>query len=96
MPISNAAFTPADEAGAKSDILSKNALTTAGVLIGAGTGVAGAAILVAAMPGQMAISATLTGGLLYAGHRQHVGKSIIPQFSSDKQTAEPAAKPLAA
>ena len=70
--------------GAKSDILSKNALTTAGVLIGAGTGVAGAGILFMALPGQMVVGATLTGGLLYAGHRQSVGKPIIPGMSADK------------
>ena len=76
--------------GAKSDLLSRNALTTAGVLVGAGTGAAGAAILVAALPGQMAVAATLSGGLIYAGHRQHVGKPIIPGMSDDKSSAKPA------
>ena len=93
-PVSTASAI--DNAGAKSDLLSRNALTTAGVLVGAGTGVAGAAVLVAALPGQMIVAGTLTGGLLYAGHRQHVGKSIIPQFGSDKQTTEAAAEPAAA
>ena len=78
-------------AGAKSDILSKNALTTAGVLIGAGTGVAGAGILFMALPGQMTVGAALTGGLLYAGHRQSVGKPIIPGMSADKPESAPAA-----
>lgn len=67
-----------DVSGAKSDLLSKNALTTAGVLVGAGTGVAGVGILFAALPGQMTVATAITGGLLYAGHRQSVGKPIIP------------------
>lgn len=69
--------------GTQSDILSKNALTTAGVLVGAGTGVAGAGILFMALPGQMTAAAALTGGLLYAGHRQSLGKSIIPGRGTD-------------
>ena len=67
-----------DNSGATSDILSKNALTTAGCLVAAGTGVAGAGILFLALPGQMTVAAGLSGGLLYAGHRQFVGKPIIP------------------
>ena len=80
MPVKsiNADYTAADTAGAKSDILSKNALTTAGVLVGAGTGVAGVGILFAALPGQMTVATALTGGLMYAGHRQSIGKPIIP------------------
>ena len=85
-------------AGAGSnDLLSRNALTTAGVLVGAGTGVAGAAVLVAALPGQMLVAGATTGGLLYAGHRQHVGKSIIPTFGRGSATADaPAADAEAA
>ena len=85
--------------GAKSDLLSKNALTTAGVLVGAGTGVAGVGILFAALPGQMTAAAALTGGLMYAGHRQSIGKPIIPGLSkSDDASASdaPAAEPAAA
>ena len=96
MPICIDKSAVATSDGATTDLLSRNVLTTAGVLVGAGTGVAGAAVLVAALPGQMAVAGTLTGGLLYAGHRQHVGKPIIPQFGSDKQTTEPAAETAAA
>ena len=97
MPRCTSEFTRAHTFGAKTDLLSRNDLTTAGVLVGAGTGVAGAAVLVTALPGQMAVAGTLTGGLLYAGHRQHVGKPIVPQFgadtpaSDDKQADAPAA-----
>jgi hypothetical protein len=78
MPICIDNSAPVTSDGAKSDILSKNALTTAGCVLAAGTGVAGAGILFMALPGQMTVAATLTGGLLYAGHRQSVGKPIIP------------------
>ncbi len=78
MPLGTTNSVAIDNSGATSDILSKNALTTAGVLVGAGTGVAGAGILFLALPGQMTVAAGLTGGLLYAGHRQSVGKPIIP------------------
>ena len=78
MPICTDSFVRADADGATSDILSKNALTTAGCLMAAGTGVAGAGILFLALPGQMTVAAGLSGGLLYAGHRQSVGKPIIP------------------
>ena len=88
MPIGIDKSAATTTSGAKSDILSKNALTTAGVLVGAGTGVAGAGILFMALPGQMTVAATLTGGLLYAGHRQSVGKPIIPGTGSDDSKSD--------
>jgi len=75
---------PATTAGAgTNDLLSRNAMTTAGVLIGAGTGVAGAAVLVAALPAQTITAGVVTGAFLYAGDRQHKGLSINP-FDGDK------------
>ena len=90
--IDNSRTVAGSTTGAKSDILSKNALTTAGVLVGAGTGVAGAGVLFMALPGQMTVAAALTGGLLYAGHRQSLGQSIIPgRGTDDKSSAKPVA-----
>ena len=91
LPVRKDTTPGATNDGAKPDLLPKNAWTTAGVLIGAGTGVAGAGILFMALPGQMTVGAALTGGLLYAGHRQSVGKSIIPGVSADKPESAPAA-----
>lgn len=64
------------------DLLTKNTLTTAGVIVAAGTGVAGAAVLAAALPAQIATAAVVSGGLLYAGDRQAKGLSINP-FQKD-------------
>lgn len=60
------------------DLLTKNTLTTAGVVIAAGTGVAGAAVLAAALPAQILTAAAVSGGLIYAGDRQAKGLSINP------------------
>ena len=86
MPISVDNSPDGHAVGAKSDLLSKNALTTAGVLVGAGTGVAGVGVLFAALPGQMTVATAITGGLLYAGHRQSVDKPIIPGVGGKSAT----------
>ena len=65
------------------DLLSKNTLTTAGVVVAAGTGVAGAALLTAALPAQFLSAAAVSGGLIYAGDRQAKGLSINP-FAAPK------------
>ncbi len=70
---------PSDgQAASATDLLTKNTLTTAGVVIAAGTGVAGAAVLAAALPAQILTAATVSGGLIYAGDRQAKGLSINP------------------
>ena len=86
MPIINDCSESVTCDGAKSDLLSKNALTTVGVLVGAGTGVAGVGVLFAALPGQMTVATAITGGLLYAGHRQSVDKPIIPGVGGKSAT----------
>ena len=72
------------------DILTKNTLTTAGVLVAAGTGVAGVAVLTAALPAQMLGAAAVSGGLIYAGDRQAKGLPINP-FQKDGAPAPKAA-----
>lgn len=91
MPIINDNAPIASADGAVSEILDKNLLTTAGVGVALGTGVAGVGILVTALPGQMAAATALSGGLIYAGHRQSVGKPIVPGFgkSDDKADDKP-------
>jgi hypothetical protein len=64
--------------GAISDLLDKNALTTAGVALAAGTTVAGGMVLTAALPVQMIGLAAVSGSLIYAGDRQAKGLSINP------------------
>lgn len=63
------------------DILTKNTLTTAGVILGAGTGVAGAALLTAALPAQMLLATGTTAALLYAGDRKSKDLPVFPWAS---------------
>ena len=65
------------------DILNKNSLTTAGVLVAGSTGVAAAALVATALPAQMLIAAGTSAGLIYAGDRQSKGLSINPFVKSD-------------
>ncbi len=60
------------------DILNKNALTTAGVLVGGSTAIAAGALVTAALPVQMVTAATVSAGLIYAGDRQAKGLPINP------------------
>lgn len=86
-----AAIRPAD--GASSDFATRNIATTAGLAIGAGTVVAGAAILTAALPGQVILAATTTGVLLYVGDRQANDLPIVPGRGTAAATpAAPAAE----
>ncbi len=68
------------------DILNKNTLTTAGVLVAGSTGLAATALVVTALPAQMLVAAGLSAGLIYAGDRQDKGLSMNP-FSSDSTDA---------
>lgn len=78
---SDADVIAVDDATASSlDLMSKNTLTTCGLAVAAGTAVAGTAVLVAALPAQMATAAALSGGLIYAGDRQAKGLPILPKF----------------
>ena len=65
------------------DILNKNTLTTAGVLVAGSTGVAAAALVATALPAQMLIAAGTSAGLIYAGDRQAKGLSINPFSKTD-------------
>ena len=65
------------------DVLNKNTLTTAGVLVAGSTGVAAAALVATALPAQMLIAAGTSAGLIYAGDRQSKGLSINPFVKSD-------------
>ena len=60
------------------EILTKNSLTSAGVILGAGTGVAGAALLTAALPAQMLLATGTTAALLYAGDRKSKDLPVFP------------------
>jgi hypothetical protein len=71
-------ITAVQEIESSMDLLTKNTLTTAGVVIAAGTGVAGAAVLAAALPAQILTAAAVSGGLIYAGDRQAKGLSVNP------------------
>ena len=68
--------------GAASDFATRNLATTAGLVAGAGTIVAGGALLTAALPVQMIAATTGTGVLLYVGHRQANGLSPLPGMAA--------------
>lgn len=80
-------------AGSKG-ILDKNTMTTAGVLVAAGTGVAGVALVTAVLPAQVLAASGISAGLIYAGDRQSKGLSINPfaPKSDDKAQVAPAAE----
>ena len=75
-------------------LMDKNLLFTSGVLVAAGTGVAGAALLLSAMPAQVLGATALSGGLMFAGQRKHEGKAILPW--TEQTAAQPAAAPAPA
>jgi hypothetical protein len=77
------AGTDGETAGAL-ELLTKNTLTTAGVMVAAGTGVAGAAVLAAALPAQIATAAVLSGGLIYAGDRQSKDLPVFPWAKTEE------------
>ena len=84
---------PALKAGHEG-LMNQNFLTTSGVLIAAGTGVAGGALLVTAFPAQVLGAAALSGGLLYAGDRKDKGLPLVPgQAKPAEATPAPAAVP---
>ena len=85
---------PAQAESGALDILNKNTLTTAGVLLAGSTGVAAAALVTTALPAQMLIAAGTSAGLIYAGDRQAKGLSMNP-FSSDSAPVTPAVEPAA-
>ena len=57
------------ESGATFDVM-RNTATTIGVVVGAGTTVAGGALVTAALPAQMLTGLGITGLALYIGDRQ--------------------------
>ena len=59
-------------------MLDKNLLFTSGVLLASGTGVAGAALLLSAVPAQVIGATATAAGLMYAGQRKYEGKPILP------------------
>jgi len=75
------------------DVLNKNTLTTAGVLVAGSTGVAAAALVATALPAQMLIAAGTSAGLIYAGDRQAKGLSINPFIKTE--TTDAPATPVA-
>lgn len=84
--ISGTDLIASDRTQSSMEILSKNTLTTAGVMVAAGTGIAGAAVLAAALPAQIATAAAISGGLIYAGDRQAKGLPVNP-FNKGTDTA---------
>ena len=52
------------------ELLNKNSLTTAGVLVGSTTVLAGATLLTVALPAQVLTATGISAGLIYAGDRK--------------------------
>ena len=76
------------ETASSLDLLSKNTMTTAGVLVASSTALAGAAVLTVALPAQVLGAAAISGGLIYAGDRQAKGLPVNPfaPKSEDKKS----------
>jgi|TARA_R110002020_G_scaffold143654_8_gene316130 hypothetical protein len=73
-----------------SELFNKNTMTTAGVCIGLGTGVASLALVSAALPMQMATFTGLSAGLLYMGDRQDKGIGLNPFAGKDAPSTDSA------
>ena len=95
MAIRNANASTVDNvSGAASDILNKNVLLTAGVLVGSSTAVAGGVLLTAALPAQMLTATAVSSGLIYAGIRKDKGLPLNP-FTKDAADATVSVEPAA-
>tara|TARA_E500000178_G_scaffold328565_1_gene358679 strand:- start:88 stop:564 length:477 start_codon:yes stop_codon:yes gene_type:complete len=80
-----------NSAGGGLEVLNRNTLTTAGVLVGGATALSATALVTAAMPVQMALAAGTSAGLIYLGDRQHRGLPVNPfEKGSDVAKPEPA------
>lgn len=88
----------ADNVGFNTDDLTFNALTVAGLGIGAGTVVAGAAAVATALPAQVLTAATASGTLIYAGQRKAKGEPILPWMKAkdDEEVIDTAAETVTA
>jgi hypothetical protein len=82
-------------AAGNTGLFTKNNLTTAGVLVAAGTGVAGVALVTAVLPAQVLAASGISAGLIYAGDRQHKGLPLNP-MAGKAETTPVAAAPAAA
>lgn len=77
------------------DLLNRNTMTTAGVLVGTSAGLASVALVASVLPAQALIAAGVSGGLIYAGDRQHKGLPVNPFQKADEKAAS-APAPVAA
>ena len=81
-----------NSAGGGLEVLNRNTLTTAGVLVGGATALSATALVTTAMPIQMALAAGTSAGLIYLGDRQHRGLPVNPfEKGTDATKPEPAA-----
>ena len=85
----------AESSSSASDILNKNTLTTAGVLVAGSAGVASLALVASAIPAQMALAAGTSAGLIYLGDRQAKNLPLNP-FSKDEADKPAEEAPAAA
>lgn len=67
------------------ELLNKNGLTTAGVLLGSTTALAGAALVTVALPAQVLTCTGISAGLIYAGDRKAKNLPLNP-FSKDSSS----------
>ena len=94
---SNAQLDEATTSGAaESSFVSRNACTAIGCGIVGTVPALGTIAMVMGATGTTALLTTIGGTAIYVGHRQHVGKPIMPSFgkkdeSSTTETPAPAA-----
>ena len=68
------------------EILNKNLMTTAGVLVGTSTVLASTALVAAAIPAQVLVATGASAGLIYAGDRQHKGLPLNPWAKPEEKS----------
>jgi len=79
-----------------SEILDRNAATTAAVGVTAMTAGVGGVILFSAFPAQMLTASAVAGSCAYVGHRQYNNLPLNPFEKEDEATDKPAADEAAA
>ncbi len=86
--------------GATSDLLTKNWMTTAGILTGAGVGVTSVLVTATALPAQVLGMTAVSGGLIYFGartttaeiaDRKSANEEVAKEHFASRETAEAAA-----
>ena len=73
--------------GAVADIFDKNLYTTVGIAVAGSTAAVAVVAGAATIPAVIVPGAIIGGGLIYAGHKDHVGEYLLPFLHDDDEKA---------